>query len=130
MGCIALVRYVLVLRCGLAGVVWYPDTTPPQPNHNVTSTHIEPEQYNPWNDSTNVSQAPEDGCINIGNMLSIKSWNNKVSDIKLVSLYSIITSLEANTQLFQSLSTSLRWCIDGENVALRGILILSQDVDE
>ena len=22
-------------------------TTPPQPNHNVTSTHIEPEQYNP-----------------------------------------------------------------------------------
>ena len=25
MGCIALVRYVLVLRCGLAGVVWYPD---------------------------------------------------------------------------------------------------------
>jgi hypothetical protein len=24
MGCIALVRYVLELRCGLAGVVWYP----------------------------------------------------------------------------------------------------------
>jgi len=23
------------------------DTTPPQPNHNVTPTHIEPEQYNP-----------------------------------------------------------------------------------
>jgi len=22
-------------------------TTPPQPNHNVTPTHIEPEQYNP-----------------------------------------------------------------------------------
>jgi len=31
----------------LAGVVWYPDTTPPQPNHNVTPTHIEAEQYNP-----------------------------------------------------------------------------------
>jgi len=80
MGCIALVRCVLVLRCGLAGVVWYPyaglhlhmDTTPPQPNHNVTPTHIEPEQYNPWNNSTNKSQAPEDGCINIWNMLSIK----------------------------------------------------------
>jgi len=60
MGCIALVRCVLVLRCGLAGVVWYPDagfshqddarsnkrkkhpdTTPPQPNHNVTPTHID-----------------------------------------------------------------------------------------
>jgi len=23
------------------------DTTPPQPNHNATPTHIEPEQYNP-----------------------------------------------------------------------------------
>jgi len=23
------------------------DTIPPQPNHNVTPTHIEPEQYNP-----------------------------------------------------------------------------------
>jgi len=80
MGCIALVRCVLVLRCGLAGVVWHPDagfslhkdTTPPRPNHNVTPTHIEPEQYNPRNDSTNKSQAPEDGCINIQNMLSIK----------------------------------------------------------
>jgi len=57
MGCIALVRCVLVLCCGLAGVVWYPDaeasfslhpdTTPPQLNHYVTPTHIEPEQYNP-----------------------------------------------------------------------------------
>jgi len=55
MGCIALARCVLVLRCGLAGVVWYlyagfsqhNETTPPQPNHNVTPTHIEPEQYNP-----------------------------------------------------------------------------------
>jgi len=48
------------------------DTTPPQPNHTVTPTHIEPEQYNPWNNSTNKSQAPEDWCTNIGNMLSIK----------------------------------------------------------
>jgi len=23
------------------------DTTPPQPNHNLTPTHIEPDQYNP-----------------------------------------------------------------------------------
>jgi len=43
----------------------HPDTTPPQPNHKVTPTHIEPEQYNPRNNSTNKSQAPEDGCINI-----------------------------------------------------------------
>ena len=46
------------------------DTTSPQPNHNITPTHIKPEH--PWNNSTNKSQAPEDGCINIQNMLSIK----------------------------------------------------------
>ena len=34
--------------------------------------HIEPEQYNPWNNSTNKLQARENGCINIRNMLSIK----------------------------------------------------------
>ena len=28
------------------------DTTPPQPNHTVTPTHIEPQQYNTWNKST------------------------------------------------------------------------------
>ena len=61
-------------------LVWYPDagwslhqdTTPHQPNHNVTPIHIEPEQYNPWNNSTNKSQAPEDGCTNILNLMSIK----------------------------------------------------------
>ena len=40
-------------------------------HHNVTPTHIEPELYNPWNNSTHKSQSPEDGCINIRNMLSI-----------------------------------------------------------
>jgi len=30
-----------------AGFSLHTDTTPPQPNHNVTPTHIEPEQYNP-----------------------------------------------------------------------------------
>jgi len=39
---------------------------------HVTPTHIEPEQYNSWNNSTNKSQAPEDGCTNIRNLLSIK----------------------------------------------------------
>jgi len=48
------------------------DITPPQPNHNVTPTHFEPYQYKPWNNSTNKSQAPEEGSINIRNMLSIK----------------------------------------------------------
>jgi len=29
-----------------AGFSLHKDTTPPQPNHTVTQTHIEPEQYN------------------------------------------------------------------------------------
>ena len=62
--------------CGTMRVSWKPasgyHTTPPQPNHTVTTTRIVPEQYNPWNNSINKSQAPEDGCINIRNMLSIK----------------------------------------------------------
>jgi len=45
-------------------------TTTAKPQRN-TNTH-RPEQYNPWNNSTNKSQAPEDGCINIRNMLNIK----------------------------------------------------------
>jgi len=38
MGCIALVRCVLVLLCGLAGVVWYPDAGFSQSNttHDIT----------------------------------------------------------------------------------------------
>jgi len=50
--------------CWCYVVVW--------PYHNVTPTHIEPDQYNPRNNSAHKSQAPEDGCINIWNMLSIK----------------------------------------------------------
>jgi hypothetical protein len=65
---------------GCGDVVWYayagwrlqPDITPPKPNHTVTPTRIVPEQYNPWNNSTNMSQAPEVVCINIRNMSSIK----------------------------------------------------------
>jgi len=55
-----------------AGWSLHTDTTPPQPYHNVTPTHSEPDQYKPWNNSTNKSQAPDDGCINIRSMLSIK----------------------------------------------------------
>jgi len=60
---------VLVLRCGVAGVVWYPDA-----GWSTTGLFMwnVGEQYNPWNNATNESQAPEDGCINIRNMLSIK----------------------------------------------------------
>ena len=76
-----------------------------QPNHNVTPTHIEPEQYNPWNNSTNKTQAPEDGCINIRNTSSIIQWNNKASDIKLVPFYSTIKMMHGpiNTRFKLSL---------------------------
>jgi len=40
-------RVGVTLWFGWGGFSLHPDTTPPQPNHNVTPTHIEPEQYNP-----------------------------------------------------------------------------------
>ena len=57
------------------------DTTPPQPNHTVTPTHIEPEQY-----THTQSQAPLDECTSIRNMLTKNSskWH------QLVYLYSTI----------------------------------------
>jgi len=67
-GCGGLVSVCRLRQC----LSLHTDTTPPQPNRNVTPTHIEPDQCNPWNNSTHKSQAPEDGCINIRNMLSIK----------------------------------------------------------
>ena len=66
--------FVVTVWFGWGGVVSLgrlpKDTTSPQPNHTVTTKHIEPEQYNPWNNSINKSQATEDGCTNIRNMLS------------------------------------------------------------
>ena len=58
---------------GWGGVVWHlclslhKDTTPPQPNHTATPTHNKPEQY-----THTQSQAPEDECTSIRNMLSKK----------------------------------------------------------
>ena len=61
MCCIALVRCFLVWFgwCGVVSLCRLKQcsslhmvTTPPQPNHTVTPTHIEPEQYNTWNKST------------------------------------------------------------------------------
>jgi len=62
----------VTLWFGCGGVGYNTTTAKPQPNHNVTPTHIEPDKYNPWNNSAHKMQAPEDGCSNIRNMLSIK----------------------------------------------------------
>ena len=74
--------WYVVVWLGWCGIRMRAEALVLQPTHN------EPEQYNPWNNSTYKSQAPEDECINIRNMLSIKWRNNKARDIKLVSLYS------------------------------------------
>jgi len=48
-GCGGVVSGCRLKQCKLKHYCFslHPDTTPPQPNHNVTPTHIEPEQYNP-----------------------------------------------------------------------------------
>ena len=45
---------------------------PPQPSHTETPKHIEINTRNQCGDTTEKSQAPDDGCINIRNMLSIE----------------------------------------------------------
>jgi len=45
---------------------------PPQPSHTETPTHVEIRTRNQCGDTTEKSQAPDDGCINIRNMLSIE----------------------------------------------------------
>ena len=66
-------RCYIVVWLWSCGIRMQVEALVPQPAyHNVTPTHIEPDQRNPWNNSAHKSQAPEDGCINIWNMLSIK----------------------------------------------------------
>jgi len=45
---------------------------PPQPNHTETPTHIETRTHDQCGDIIEKSQAPDDGCINVRNMLSIE----------------------------------------------------------
>jgi len=48
----------------------YTDTTPS--SHTETPTHIQTRTHNQCGDTTEKSQAPDDGCINVRNMLSIE----------------------------------------------------------
>ena len=45
---------------------------PPQPNHTETPTHIETRTHDQCGDTIEKSQAPDDECINIRNMLSLE----------------------------------------------------------
>ena len=45
---------------------------PPQPSHIKAPTHIEIRTHNQCVDTTEKLQAPDDGCINVRNMLSVE----------------------------------------------------------
>jgi len=45
---------------------------PPQPNHTETPTHIETRTHDQCCDTIEKSHSPDDGCINVRNMLSIE----------------------------------------------------------
>ena len=59
--------------CVLISMCVQPATRIPlQPNHTETPTHIETRTHNQCGDTIEKSQAPDDGCINVRNMLSIE----------------------------------------------------------
>ena len=45
---------------------------PPQTSHTKTPTHIKTGTHNQCGDTIEKSQASDDGCINVRNMLSIE----------------------------------------------------------
>ena len=45
---------------------------PLQPSHTETPTHIETRTHDQCGDTIEKSQATDDGCINVRNMLSIE----------------------------------------------------------
>ena len=63
----------------MAGLGWYSCSRlkpairiPPQPSHTETTTHIETRAHDQFGDIIEKPQAPDDGCINVRNMLSIE----------------------------------------------------------
>ena len=67
----------------MVGLEWYPccrlmhrpqpaTRIPPQPSHTATPTHIETRTHEQCGDTIEKSQAPDDGCINVRNMLNIE----------------------------------------------------------
>ena len=59
----------------MAGLGWYPcgRLQPATPtSHTETPTHTETRTHNQYGDTTEKSQAPDDGCINVQNMLNIE----------------------------------------------------------
>jgi len=81
-----------VLEFGVAGLVWYPcgrlkpaTRIPPQPSHAETPKHIETRTHNQCGDTIEKSQAPDDGYINVRNMLSIEEVKKKLNNNRKVA---------------------------------------------
>jgi len=79
MGCIALVRCVLVLRCGLAGVVWYPYAGFSLHPDTTHTTHDKTQQIS--RKLLRMDVLTFETCWALNNEIK------KASDIKLVYLY-------------------------------------------
>jgi len=77
-----------------SGSACYTDTTPT--SHTETPAHIETRTHDRCDDTIEKSQAPDDGCINVRNLLSIEEVKEDLitSEIKLVSYYSIYELLK------------------------------------
>jgi len=67
-----LFRCVLEFRCGWVGVVSVLQAEAQFTSHNETPTHIETRTHDQCGDTIEKSQAPDDGCINVRNMLSVE----------------------------------------------------------
>jgi len=103
--------------CWCYVVVWlgfslHPDTTPPLPNHNLTPTRIEPDQYNPWNNSRNKSQVPEDGLLTSE---TCRALNNEIKK-QVTSSWSLFIQLSLQilstcTYLDFIKNRSGNWCL-------------------
>jgi len=66
--------YVLVSMCVGVSVWlgWGGIRVAPQSGHTEIPTHIETRTHNQCGDTIEKSQAPDDGCINVRNVLSIE----------------------------------------------------------
>ena len=72
------------------------DTTPPQPNHTVTPTHIEPEQYNTWSKSTISHKLLKMDVLTFETCWSVNSEIIK----QVTSRWSIFIQLESSESAF------------------------------
>ena len=101
---------------GACDLCWnlHKDTTPPQPNHTVTPTHIEPEQYNTWDKSTISRKLPKMDVLTFETCWAVNSEIIKqVTSVGLslfnyyYSLLEIDLSYEEDTKYSRAIPQSL-----------------------